>query len=158
MGIGFTKKVLLIDEETSFLRLVSAELQKEDERINVIPASSTSEALNLLDNEDFDAIVSSRRIQEIEGIKLLNEVRKKKEMEIPFVILSRQREKEFVLKALKQGANRILEKENEDKNNIILSCKILAETLKQEIQSYENKKELEHHRKEFNRNFKIYDI
>lgn len=150
---------MLIDGDTSFLKLMSTELQKKDELIEIVSVSSISKAFNLLDNKDFDAIVSSCKTSEIEGvIELLKEVRKR-EMEIPFFIFSRKWEKEFVFKALKLGANRIIPKnEDEDKNDSILSCKILAETLKQEIQDYENKKELEHLKKEFNKNFRIVDI
>ncbi len=152
MELEFAKKVLLVDDDTNFLMEAKKGLEEENQRIDVITSSSANNGLDLLEEKNFDAIVSGYDMQEMSGIRFLNKVRKEKGIEIPFILFTKKNKKEIFLKSLRFGANRVFDKED----HILFSDKILAKIIGQEIQNYENKKELEHYRKEFKRNFEIY--
>ncbi len=64
-------KILLVDDESSLLNQAKIFLEKEEERINVITASSAKDGLDLLDEEDIDVIVSDYQMPEINGIEFL---------------------------------------------------------------------------------------
>jgi len=153
MEFEFANKVLLVDDDSDFLMEAKEDLEKENQRIDVITSSSANKGLNLLGEKNFDAVVSCLRVQDIGYIDFLNKIRNEKEIEIPFILLTDKKSNEIILEALKEGVNRIIHKEEE---NIILSCKILTEILNQEIQDHKNKKELKNLRIEFNKDFGLY--
>jgi len=155
MEVESAKKVLFVDDDNEFSDKARKILENENEKIDVITASSTSQALHLLEKNDFEAIVSNHQIFESGSEEFLDEVRGDKEMEIPLILFAEKRKKEIVLEALELGANRVL---NKGEDGIKLSCKILSKALKQEIQNYRNKKELERYRNEFDRDYKIFKI
>lgn len=154
MEFEFTNKVLFIDDDHDFLGQVNAFFEKEGVGIDMITSSSASEGLSLLGEKDFDAVVSCFKVQDTEYVDFLNKIRNKREMDIPFVLLIDKKDNELILKALKEGVNRVIHKEE----NVTLSCKILTEILNQEIQQYLKNKEVEHYRKEFNNNFELFRI
>ncbi len=148
MEFEFTKKLLLVNDDPDILDRVKMVLEKESKSIDVISASSSSMALKILEKENFDVIVSDYQMSEMDSIEFLKKVRGEKEMEMPFIFFTEKRTKKIVLKALKTGANRVVHKGND----VMMSCKVLNQALKQEMLHYVRKKELERHRKKFNSN------
>jgi len=155
MELEFAKKVLLVYDNLDVLDQVNRVFENESKNIEVVSASSSSKALKILEKEDFDAIVSEYHISKMGGIELLKKVRKEKEIEIPFILFTGEKEQEIFLKALEDGANRVLHK-GED---IKLACKTLNQALKQEISHYEREQELERLRNDkINSNIRIFDM
>ncbi len=154
MKFEFTKKLLLVGDDSDVLDQVKIELENESENIDVIPASSPNKALKVLEEENFDGIISDYHLSEIGGIQFLDDVREDKKVDIPFIFFTGKRKQEIILKALEAGANRVLHRGDD----IILFCKILNQTLGQEILNYKRKKELEHHRNKFDSNFELFRI
>lgn len=154
MEFEFKKKILLVDDNSHLLSQMKRALENESKIFEVIPTSSTNEALGFLEKEDFDGIVSDYQIFDINSLEFLREVRKEKEIEIPLIIFTEEKKQEIILNLLKSGANRIIYR----RDDIILFCKVLDHVLKQEILHSERKKELEHFRKEFESNEGILDM
>jgi len=155
MELEFAKKVLLVYDNPDVLDQVKTVFENESKNIEIVSISSPSKALNILEKGDFDAIVSEYHISKKAGIELLKKVRKEKEIEIPFILFTGEKEQEVFLKGLEDGANRVLQK-GED---IKLACKTLHQALKQEISHYERKQELDRLRDDkINRNIKVFDL
>ncbi len=154
MKFEFTKKMLLVGDNTDVLNQVKIALENESEDIDLTLVSSGNKALKLLEREDFDMIVSDYQVLDMGAIEFLKEVKGDMRIRIPFVLFTRKKEGDIVLKALKEGANRVIHRSDD----IRLSCKILHQAIKQEMLDYVRKKELERHRRNFDRNFRILDI
>lgn len=155
MGFEFKKKVLLVHNDLSVLDQLNKahEHENDSNRINVTTVRSASKALKILKNEDFDAIVSGYQISEMDGIQFLKEVRREDCIGIPFILLTKKKNQNIVLKVLKRGGNRVLHWDED----VLLSGKVLAEALRLEIQHYEKEKELEHYRNEYREHYRIFE-
>ena len=130
--------ILLVDDEHSLLDQANIFLEKE-EKLNVITASSAEEGLDLLDEEDIEVIVSDYQMPEMDGLEFLEEVRKKKEMDIPFIIFTGKGREEVAMKALNLGADRYLQKGGDPKSQY----GVLTKAIQQEYEFYKKEKELE---------------
>lgn len=70
-----TKKVLLVDDEE---RLLSALRRRLSNTFNIVTATSGREALQLIDDDpDIAVIVADMKMREMDGVELLNLVKKK---------------------------------------------------------------------------------
>jgi len=133
--------ILLVDDEHSLLDQANIFLGKV-ERLNVTMASSAKKGLELLDKEDFDVIVSDYQMPEIDGLDFLEEVRNKREMDIPFIMFTGKGREEVAMKALNLGADRYLRKGGDTKSQY----GVLAQAVAQEVEHHRSKiraKELE---------------
>ncbi|GEM_PF-918562 len=102
--------ILLVDDEPSLLDQAKTFLEKEDERLNLITASSAEEGLDLLDDEDIDVIISDYKMPETDGLEFLETVRKDLKSEIPFIVFTGKGREEVAIEALNLGADRYLQK------------------------------------------------
>ncbi len=66
-------RILCVDDEPNILRALSWLLKKE---FQVVTTVSAKEALELIQNDDFDVVISDQRMPEMSGVDFLNEVRK----------------------------------------------------------------------------------
>jgi DNA-binding NtrC family response regulator len=78
------KKLLLVDDNMDFLRLLSSKL-KED--FQVYEASGVSEAMNILEIAQVDAICSDFNMRDGTGLELLEKLYLAKR-KIPFLLMS----------------------------------------------------------------------
>lgn len=130
--------VLLVDDEPGFLKQAEIFLEKEDKDICIETVSSAGEALELLNNDDFDCIVSDYKMPKMDGIEFLEIVRKEKNSNIPFIVFTGRGHEDVAMKALNLGADNYLQK-NKNPNQYT----VLADTIKKEIN---RKKERKKHR------------
>lgn len=112
--------VLLVDDEPEVLEVTRRFLEQEGE-MAVTTAGSAEEALSLIPDRWFDAIVSDYKMKEIDGIELLKEVRKglsggaSYPVHDPvFIIFTGRGSEDTVIEAMNHGADRYLRKGSSD--------------------------------------------
>lgn len=69
-------KILIVDDDQNILRLYKEEL--EDEGYTIVTASNGQEAIEKFDQEDPDLVTLDILLPDIDGIKLLRQMKEKK--------------------------------------------------------------------------------
>ncbi|MGA2161728.1 MAG: PAS domain S-box protein [Methanoregula sp.] len=100
--------VLYVDDEPSLLELTKLFLER-DEEFNVEPAVSAEEALGLLQDHMYDAIVSDYQMPGMSGIEFLQHIRQSGNS-TPFIIFTGKGREEVVIEAINSGADCYLQK------------------------------------------------
>jgi CheY-like chemotaxis protein len=97
-------KVLLVDDYESIRKKISENLQHLG--LTVAEATNGFEALTALRDESFDMLFTDLVMPEMDGFELCEEVRKTHEIQnLPIVVVSTHFENEYILKALRMGAD-----------------------------------------------------
>lgn len=122
-------KILFVDDEPDILEQSRIFLSKEDGRLEIETSTSAEEALNLLNKEEYDAIVSDYQMPEIDGLDFLRIVRGERESDIPFIIFTGKGREEVAMEALNLGADRYLQKGGDPKSQY----GVLAQAIVQEV-------------------------
>ncbi|MFA4876585.1 MAG: PAS domain S-box protein [Methanoregula sp.] len=100
--------VLYVDDEPSLLELGKQFLEQNNE-FSVDTAVSVQDALTLLEQKNYDAIISDYQMPESDGISFLKTVRAGGNR-IPFIIFTGRGREEVVIEALNNGADNYLQK------------------------------------------------
>jgi signal transduction histidine kinase/ActR/RegA family two-component response regulator len=82
-------RILIVDDETDALDLISVELAQHGARVSAV--TSAEKALEVLDREEFDLLISDIGMPEMDGFDLMRQVRKREEgknKRIPSVALT----------------------------------------------------------------------
>jgi len=108
-------KVLLIDDEERILKVIGKSL--EDEGFKVITARTKNEAITKLLKEEFDIVLCDYRLEEDNGIEILEEFRKFN-AKTPFIIITAYGSINGAVEAIKKGANHYIPKPV-DINNLV---------------------------------------
>ncbi|MFW5953474.1 MAG: response regulator, partial [Candidatus Natronoplasma sp.] len=137
-------KVLHVDDEPALLDQAKIFLEKEEEKLDVTTAQSPRKALELLEKEDFDVIVSDYQMPDMDGLEFLEEVREERESDIPFIIFTGKGREEVAMEALNLGADRYLQKGGDPKAQF----GVLADAIMQEYGYFEKNRELERSERE----------
>lgn len=69
-------RILLIDDNPDFLEQTKLSWENEGEDVDVDTTTSPSEALDKIDENDYDCVVADYQMPEMDGLELLKEVRK----------------------------------------------------------------------------------
>jgi putative nucleotidyltransferase with HDIG domain len=93
------RRILFVDDEPMVLKGLQRSLRKMRDEWEMTFASSSKEALEILDSGSFDVIVSDLRMPEMDGAQLLAEV-KRKHPQVVRIILSGQVEQETTFRSL----------------------------------------------------------
>ena len=101
-------RVLYVDDEPSLLDIGKLFLERLGD-FTVTIASGVLEAINILQSESFDAIISDYQMPEVDGIKFLSEVRERYG-EIPFVLYTGVDREEILIRAINAGINFYVQK------------------------------------------------
>lgn len=101
-------RVLLVDDEPALLEITKIFLQR-DTRFSIETAHSGANALECLENDFFDAIISDYEMPGMDGLLLLSEIRERGSS-IPFIIFTGKGREEVVIEALNRGADFYLQK------------------------------------------------
>ncbi len=105
-------RVLLVDDDESFLELFAPQFTAQ--YLEVLPVSSPRRALDLLDQEPFDLLVSDVQMPELSGIELFRSVQDR-HPDIPVILITAFGSTEDAIQAVKQGAFHYFEKPLFDK-------------------------------------------
>ncbi len=106
-------RVLYVDDEPALLNITQIYLERLGE-FNVSVAESAKQALEMLSNKSFDAIVSDYQMPEIDGIEFLTTVRERFG-DIPFILFTGRGREEVVIAAINNGADFYLQKGGDPK-------------------------------------------
>ncbi|MDZ7596907.1 MAG: response regulator [Desulfobacterales bacterium] len=101
------EKVLLVDDEKDFLDVMAERMRARG--MEVKTASTPSEALALVANESFDAIILDLQMPEMDGLETLKKIKSKKP-ELQIILLTGHATVQKGVEAMKLGAMDLLEK------------------------------------------------
>jgi len=104
-------RVLYVDDEPGLLDIGKVFLEQSGD-LTVTTATSAPDAIRLLEQERFDAIISDYQMPEMDGIQFLVLVRTKFG-QIPFILFTGKGREEVVIEALNAGADGYLQKGGE---------------------------------------------
>lgn len=133
-----------MDDEPSILKQAKIFLENENERLNIDTAVSAERGLELLKQNEFDAIVSDYQMPEMDGLEFLEKVRKDKNSDIPFIIFTGRGREDVAMDALNLGADRYLQKRGDPKSQYgVLAQAIVQEVKRKKVESEKEKTETE---------------
>ncbi|WFN33661.1 PAS domain S-box protein [Methanogenium sp. S4BF] len=117
-------RILLVDDEPALLDIAMLFLEREA-LFSIETAQSGERALELLEADSFDAIVSDYQMPGMDGLSLLSQIRERG-IPIPFIILTGRGREEVVIEALNLGADFYLQKGGDPKSQFAeLKSKII---------------------------------
>ena len=99
--------VLLVDDEEQFLQVLSERLTNRG--LHVISVTSGEEAVALVENKNFDAIVVDLAMPGIDGIETTKKIKEKRQ-DLEIIILTGHATVKAGIEAMKLGAEDFLEK------------------------------------------------
>ncbi len=101
-------KVLLVDDDPLFLELSKTFLEIFHD-IASDTVNSVMEALQRLDNDSYDVVISDYDMPLMDGIMFLKTIRDKR-INIPFILFTGLDREELIQQAIENGANSFIEK------------------------------------------------
>ena len=103
-------RVLVVDDMQA-MRKVVVKILNDLSINNIISACDGNEALSLLDSLPFDLIISDWNMPNVNGLELLKAVRADERFKhIPFMMLTAESQKEYLLEAIKAKVTSYLSK------------------------------------------------
>lgn len=102
-----TARILLVDDEEDFLKMLSERLSVRGLQVNT--SASGEDAMHQVDEERFDAIVMDLSMPGMDGIETLKKI-KKTHPDAEIIILTGHGSIESGVTAMKEGASDFLEK------------------------------------------------
>lgn len=118
-----------MDDEPDVLEQAKIFLEREDDRLEIETASSAEKGLDLLEENNYDAVVSDYRMPQMSGLDFLEALRKERSSDIPFIIFTGRGREEVAIEALNLGADRYLQKGGDPKSQY----GVLAQAIDQEV-------------------------
>lgn len=101
------EKILLVDDEKDFLDIMSERMSARD--MVVTTASSALDAIKLIENESYDAVVLDLMMPEMDGLQALKAI-KEKRPELQIILLTGHATVEKGIEAMKLGAMDLVQK------------------------------------------------
>ena len=85
-------KILHVDDDINTYEVARYGLRKVNESLHLTWCSSGKEALEVLEKDDFDCVISDYEMPEMDGLQLLHEL-KESQTDIPFIFLTAKNDK-----------------------------------------------------------------
>jgi PAS domain S-box-containing protein len=101
-------KVLHVDDDPDYLK-VAKQCLKRQGKFQVDTARSAEEAMEMMEKETYDAIVSDYQMPGKDGLEFLKELRQNGNT-IPFIVFTGKGREEVAIKALNLGADQYIDK------------------------------------------------
>ncbi|MFW9915693.1 MAG: PAS domain S-box protein [Candidatus Thorarchaeota archaeon] len=108
-------RILLVDDDKDLLRISQRYLKQEEPTYEFTATESAHEALQALKMTRFDAIVADYQMPGMDGLELLEYLRREGN-NIPFIIFTGRGREEVAIRALNLGADHYLRKGGESKS------------------------------------------
>jgi PAS domain S-box-containing protein len=107
-AVKHATKILHVDDDLSFLKVAKQCLEIQG-KFQVDTASSVEQAMEKMQNTDYDAVVCDYQLSGKDGLEFLKELRQKGDA-IPFIVFTGRGREEVVVRALNLGADHYLNK------------------------------------------------
>jgi PAS domain S-box-containing protein len=134
-------RVLHVDDEPDFSALAVEFLTREDERLEIETEPRAADALDRLEAESFDCVVSDYDMPEMDGLALLDAVRERFP-EMPFILFTGKGSEEIASEAVSAGVTDYLQKGRGREQYAIL-----ANRIRNAVSQYRAKREAAYHRR-----------
>ena len=102
-------RVLHVDDDPAFVDMAATFLEREDDRIEVVTATSAAEGLTVLDETHIDCVVSDHEMPGMNGIEFLERVRGA-HGDRPFVLFTGKGSEEIASEAISVGVTDYVQK------------------------------------------------
>lgn len=106
--MSLPKKIILAEDNSILSKLLQFKLEKEGYQILI--ATNGKEAVDLIEKNNPDMILTDIMMPFISGLEVISHVRNKLEMKIPIIVFSSAGQEEMVLNAFNLGANDFMSK------------------------------------------------
>jgi len=134
-------RILLVDDEEELLDIALRFLKREEPPFKLFTAILAQEALQKLEEKQFDVVVSDYQMPEMDGLKLLKKLRDEGNL-IPFIMFTGRGREEVAMRALNLGADYYLMKDAGSRSLYGELAHIIRKLLRQ-VQAEEALKESE---------------
>ena len=101
------KKIIVVDDDVIMLQAIKTMLSKHGYKI--FATTDAQDALDTLEEEEFDLIISDIMMPYVSGIELLSALKKTKN-KVPIIIISALDQQEVILTAFEEGAEDFVKK------------------------------------------------
>lgn len=148
-------KILIIEDEQSIRRVLKKIISEENKTYEVDEAEGGLEGLDLIQNIDYDLILCDIKMPKVDGVEVLEKVRKLKP-EIPVVMISGHGDLDIAVQTMRMGAfdyiskppdlNRLLNTVRNalDRKELIVENKNLKKKISQKYEMIGQSKAIEH--------------
>jgi len=116
-------RVLHVDDDPDLAAVVATYLEREDDRIEVVTATSASAGLDALAEQSVDCVVSDYDMPGTDGIEFLDAVRAE-HPDLPFILFTGKGSEEIASAAISAGVTDYLQKETGTEQYAILANRI----------------------------------
>ncbi len=124
-------KILFVDDEREFLEMAKLYLEREYEDLMVDTVSSGEEALEMIKEGPYDAVVSDYKMPIMDGLELLEKLRMQ-DIDIPFFVLTARGGERVAQEALNLGANGYFSKFSKLKEGFSKLANVLMKSVQRE--------------------------
>ncbi len=100
--------IIVVDDDTIMLQAIRTMLSKEG--YEVFATTDAQDALDTLEEEEFDLVISDIMMPYVSGIELLNAIKKNLKHKVPIIIISALDQQEVILTAFQEGASDFVKK------------------------------------------------
>jgi len=115
-----TFRVLHVDDEPDFTELVSTFLEREDDRFEIVQATSASNGVDKLCEQAFDCVISDYDMPGCNGIEFLEKVRDESP-NLPFILFTGKGTEEIASDAISAGVTDYLQKQQSTDQYTVLA-------------------------------------
>jgi len=106
--MNLSKKIVLAEDNSILAKLLQFKLEKEGYQLLI--ATNGKEAVDLIEDNKPDMILTDIMMPFISGLEVISHVRNKLEMKTPIVVFSSAGQEEMVLSAFNLGATDFMSK------------------------------------------------
>jgi PAS domain S-box-containing protein len=118
-----TIRVLHVDDEPGFVEMAAEFLEREDDRFEVTTETSVAAALERLESDAFDCVVSDYDMPGRNGVEFLEAVHGR-DPDLPFVLFTGKGSEEVASEAISAGVTDYLQKEGGTEQYAILANRL----------------------------------
>ena len=148
-------KILIIEDEQSIRRVLKKIISEENKSYEVDEAEDGLEGLDLIQNTDYDLILCDIKMPKVDGVEVLEKVRRIKP-EIPVVMISGHGDLDMAVQTMRMGAfdyiskppdlNRLLNTVRNalDRKELVVENKNLKKKISQKYEMIGKSKAIEH--------------
>lgn len=129
--------VLAVDDDEAFLAVERAYLNRVDENLHILEASSAEQAMAIVETETVDCIVSDYDMPGTDGIEFLEQLREQ-DITVPFILFTGRGSEEIASRAISVGVSDYIQKSGSTELYDLVANRIRNLTQKHRAEAYVN--------------------